>query len=72
MKTQDRIKDIIKLGIFNDTEIENLNEENTFKSWEYYLIVHLTNEELYYSDMDQYETSDLTENTEKGVIYCFS
>ena len=79
MNTQDRILDINSLGIFNDTEVEQDTtalrmQENSFKSIEYFLIVHLTNEELYYMSHDEIPSkfADLIKDTEKGRIYCYS
>ena len=79
MNIQDRIKDINKLGIFNDEEVKE-NEYNdcmlaVLKSIEYYQIYHLTNSELYYIGSDTEEvlnTADMIEDTEKGRIYCWS
>ena len=46
-----------------------------FEGGEYYLIIHLTNAELYYLDNESKMTfeisADLKENTPKGKIYCF-
>lgn len=76
MNTQERLNDILELGIFNNTELEldDSGNENTFKSWEYYLIIHLSNEDLYYTDdetLQSYEESGERHETSKGVIYCF-
>lgn len=75
MTTAERIEDMMKTGKFNDEEIEVVEEQyhgQTFKSWEYYFILHLTDAELYYMDEQTLEAfndeSDYTD-TEKGRIY---
>jgi hypothetical protein len=76
MNTQERILDINSLSTFNDNEVsqeQSSSLPNYFKSIEYYLIIHLTNEELYYLD-DETETTytnsaDDVEDTKKGRVY---
>ena len=75
MKTNDRIEEIENLPFFDKGEIEmdihrHSPESNFFKSIEYHLIIHLTNQELYHNQED-YETADLIEDTPKGIIFCF-
>ncbi|MGK0324843.1 MAG: hypothetical protein ACJA1D_000175 [Polaribacter sp.] len=78
MKNKDRLKELERSGSFNNEEIEKIESEkgnNFFKSWRYYLIVHLSNEELYYLDIEStenYESADEIILTEKGSIFCFS
>jgi hypothetical protein len=76
MNTQERILDINSLSTFNDNEVsqeQSSSLPNYFKSIEYCLIIHLTNEELYYLD-DETETTygesaDNVEDTTKGRVY---
>ena len=79
MTIKDRINDVNKLGLFNNKEVrENENNECMFavlKSIEYYQIYHLTNSELYYIGSETEEalsTADMIEDTDKGRIYCWS
>jgi len=76
MKTSERIEDILTAGIFTPDEVEPTETPNTFKSICYYLIIHLTDEELYYTDgetLKAYEdTADMEQDTPKGRIFLFS
>jgi hypothetical protein len=76
MKINQRITDIQENGNFNLTEVEQEgNLFNSFKSDEYYLILHFTDEEIYYtSDEEKEQFEKIAEdiiNTEKGIIFCF-
>ena len=76
MTTQERIEDLKSLGCFDDTELERdtMGTVNAFKSIEYHLILHYTNEEYFYlSDewTNNLNVADLNEETEKGFIYGF-
>lgn len=73
MLTEDRMLDIKTTNIFNNNEVK-FDFENRFKSIEYYIIIHLSNAELYYIDEEtlrSYENADLIQDTVKGRIYCF-
>jgi hypothetical protein len=73
MTIQERILDLQSSGIFNDEELENTNDQNTFKSWEYWQILHYTNEEWYYVNDDGIEElADERVETDKGIFFCFS
>lgn len=76
MTKDERLLDIQSLGIFNDNELSNLERENDFTSWEYYLVRHLTNEELYYTnDEEAAHLADMCasqHDTDKGRIYLFT
>lgn len=73
IKTSKDTKDM-----FNDTELEYLEESNTgtlvFKSWEYYNIFYFLNVELYYlngeTERALIEASDDVYDTDRGRIYC--
>lgn len=74
MNTEERIKDIFKTGGFNPEEIEHV-KDNIFKSIEYYIIIHLTNAELYYQSAEEEEINKSAEeirDTEKGRVYFFN
>jgi hypothetical protein len=77
MTTKERIADLMSTKEFNDTEIEKdtMGTVNAFKSWEYHLILHYTNEEYYYLSDEWVNAlngnADLNEETEKGFIYGF-
>ncbi len=77
MTPQDRIKDIqsVKTESFNSDEIkQDDDQQNFFSAIEYYLIIHLTNEELYYTDdetLGNYDHADLKEDTDKGRVFGF-
>ena len=78
MKTEERIEDIFNTGLFNETELKELEGSicyTAFKSIEFYQLFHFTNEELYYLNEEEEENftgfADLIEDTEKGRIYCF-
>lgn len=74
MTTEERIEDIFNVGTFNDEEIEAI--DGGFKSWEFYQILHFSNEEWYYTDDETseaiQESADQEIHTEKGIIFCFS
>ena len=79
MKTAERMQDIYKLGTFESGEIEQAGElttDNLFKSIEYYLIIHFTNEELFYlpeeTERTYEEGAEEVHDTEKGRIYLFT
>lgn len=76
MDVLERIEDIKSVGTFRDDEIiPNEDSQNYFSSIEYHLIIHVTNEDLYYMDEETEkiweEHSEDTEDTEKGRIYLF-
>ena len=77
MIIEERIQDILELEQFNDEEIEHVQNDMyfvCFKSWEYYQIFHLTNEELHHLDEGSQltlESADCVEDTKAGKIYCF-
>ena len=77
MKNNERILDIESTGNFDKNEIKNFYAilDNSFKSIEYHIIFHFTNEELYYNSHEienLEENADFQEETEKGKIYCFN
>lgn len=77
MSEENRILDIFQTGSFNDTEIEKLDtlDPHSFKSWEFWQILHYTNEELYYLSGETFDnlisTADETIETKEGIILCF-
>jgi hypothetical protein len=75
MGYKQRLSDILKTGLFEDNEVEH-ERENIFKSWEYYLIIHFTNQELYYlsdEEKDNYsKIADLELETNEGFLFAFS
>lgn len=78
-RTQDAIKDVLNLGIFEPGEVTPYEENKTpytiLKSIEYYNILHFTNEALYYLDEEQENNlrgaAEEIHETEKGIIFCF-
>jgi hypothetical protein len=70
-----RIKEIESIVGDTPEQLENDYWHKTFESIEYYMIVHLTNEELYYTsdeEIEQYQQcADLIEDTQKGRVYGF-
>ena len=73
MEISERIKDINSLGQFNSEEVENTDDQNTFQSWEFWQILHYTNEEWYYIADDGIESiADEEHHTEKGIVFCFA
>jgi hypothetical protein len=77
MNKKERILDIEKSERFAEKEIKQKNDagNNAFSSIEFYIIIHFTNEELYYSNHERETFEEHAEeiiNTEKGVIYCFN
>jgi len=78
MTVEERQADVKTAGNFNDEELEHVQNDmyfTCFKSWEFYQIFHLTNEELYYLDEGSrltLEGADSVEDTEHGRVYCFS
>jgi len=77
MTTKERIADLMSTKEFNDTELEKdtMGTVNAFKSWEYHLILHYTNEEYYYLSDEWVNalngSADLNTETKKGFIYGF-
>lgn len=72
MTEKERIEDILSSGIFNADEVQH-TDQNNFKSWEFWQILHYTNEEYYYLPDDEIQVlADQQIETEKGIIYCFS
>jgi len=79
MTTQERIDDMMLLGLFEKEELEVATDIeigfSVFKSWEYYAIYHLSNEELYYLpeevEISLVDTADEIEDTKKGRIYMY-
>ena len=80
MNNKDRIKDILNSypELFNKEEIElspNDTYITTFKTWEFYQVFHLTNEETYYLDQESWDnfkdTCDESLPTKEGLIFCY-
>lgn len=76
MEHTERVTDILSAGIFTPEEVEQIDDNpNNFKSIEFHLIKHLTDEELYYTDaetLEALETADTVQDTPKGRIFLFS
>lgn len=77
MNKEEIKQDIESLEIFNDEELQSLDSPvcTTFKSWEFWQILHFTNAELYYLNgetSENLQTADEIHDTPKGRIYCFS
>lgn len=80
MNNQDRINDILDSypELFSSNEIElspNDTYITTFKTWEFYQVFHLSNEESYYIDQETWDnfkdTCDISYPTKKGLIFCY-
>lgn len=78
MTVEERKQDILNSSLFLDNEVEQVQNDSNFhvfKSWEYYQIFHLTNEEHYYTSEEEVNNlsghADEIIDTNKGIIYCF-
>ena len=75
MTELERVQEIMSVGEFNETEVEACGDVHDFKSWEYRMILHFTNEEYNFADpemINRFEgLSDLNHETEKGFVYGF-
>ncbi len=79
MNITERIKDILTNEeiSFNQNEIKKHNSlyANVFKSIEYHSILHFTNEEYYYLDVEEVNNlnkiADEQGETKAGFFYCF-
>lgn len=70
-----RVADILTTGVFDVEEIKKEGtSESSFSSIEFYLIIHMTDEEYNYAD-DEYINSlnvaDEQFETPLGFVYCF-
>ena len=76
MTIEQRIIDIESTNLFTNDEVVYIEESNqSFESWEFSVIMHYTNEELYYLDdelVNALQNADTIEDTDKGIIYCFT
>jgi len=58
------------------TNYEDCGQWSKFESWEYYEVVYVTNEQLYYLDdeleSDWSEVAEEVKDTDKGRVYCFA
>ena len=79
-RTAEAIQDVLKLGIFEPDELQEVKDNQTphtvLKSVEYHCIFYLTNQHLYYLDEETENnlkgTADEIHETEKGIIFCYS
>ena len=75
MSDQERITDLMSIGMFNENELVSHDQPNSLSSIEYWQIMHYTNEELYYLDEETHtdikECADIIEETSKGIAFLF-
>lgn len=75
METNLRIEELLESTELGLTRDEIIHENgNLFSSTEYYLIIHLTNAEYYYTsdeEINNYNHADTQGETKKGYFYAF-
>ena len=76
-RTKQAIEEIMFSGMFEDNELTQIKDgmHTSFESWEYYLVLYLTDSDIYYQGEEEAEhlaSADVIQDTKWGRFYCFS